>query len=219
MPAERVTSATPWHVILVLDDSGSMAGEPARSLNAAVDGMFANMQAFSQGKKPYYRLTVVSFGSHPKVLAEAVSEQDIDIAAMTQFSGSSGSTDTAAALNKAIDVLRRNGGQPTDFTPYVFLMSDGVPDDDAAAVRAAETLKALEIPAGRPRLISIGTQEADEAFMKKIASSPELYVFCDPETLKRLFPEIGTQVGGLSGGGTAAMDQVIADAVEDTTDI
>lgn len=219
MPADRVTSATPWHIVLVLDDSGSMSGEPAQSLNAAVDGVIGELQLASQGKKPYFRVSVIAFGSHPKVLAEAVSEQAIDVGTVTTFRGESGSTDVAAALKCATDLLRRNGGAATDFTPYVFLMSDGHPDDPRGALSAAEALKQLEIPAGQPRLVSIGVPGADEDFMRDVASTSELYVFCDPDKLKRLFPQIGTNVGGLSGGGADAMDQVIADAADDVTEI
>jgi uncharacterized protein YegL len=219
MPAEKVTSLNPWHIVLVLDDSGSMVGVPAQSVNEAVEGMISELQLQSQGKKPYFRLSVISFGSRSQVLEEAKSEQDISIDKVARFQGNSGMTDAAAALREATALLSRNGGTSTDFTPYVFFMSDGMPDDPRAAHAAAEVLKQLNIPAGSPRLVSVGVTGADEAFMRSIASSVELYVSCEAPQLARLFPLIGTNIGSITEGGTKAVDQMIAESAEDATDV
>ena len=39
MPASRITSNSPWHVIMVMDDSNSMAGKPSEDLNLALEAM------------------------------------------------------------------------------------------------------------------------------------------------------------------------------------
>ena len=36
MPASRVTSKSPWHIVLVLDDSASMEGSPSADVNEAL---------------------------------------------------------------------------------------------------------------------------------------------------------------------------------------
>jgi len=219
MPANRVTSASPWHIVLVLDDSGSMAGQEAMDLNQAVSGMISELQILSQGKKPYFRLSVIAFGSRPKTLIECQSEQQINVTAVTSFNGDSGSTDMAAALAAVTDLLRRNPGQATDFTPYVFLMSDGAPDDAASTEEAARQLKQINIPAGSPRLITVGFGAADDAFMRQLASQSELYIKCrSSHDLTNLFPQIGTTIGTVSGG-VQAMDDAIKQAAEESVTV
>src|SRR5262249_18681033 len=90
MPAPRVTSNSPWHLVFVLDDSESMTGAAANTLNQALDEMLEEMKLLSQGTKPYFKISVIVFGSHVKVIAEAESEQTLDKAKVTSFSGTSG---------------------------------------------------------------------------------------------------------------------------------
>src|SRR5262249_9078910 len=118
MPAPRVTSNSPWHLVFVLDDSESMTGAAANTLNQALE----EMKLLSQGTKPYFKISVIVFGSHVKVIAEAESEQTLDKAKVTSFSGTSGTTDMAAALNEAATLLKRRSGNANDFDPYVFLL-------------------------------------------------------------------------------------------------
>lgn len=219
MPAVRVTSASPWHIVLVLDDSGSMSDKPAADLNQAVGGMISELQVISQGRKPWFRVSVIAFGSRPRVLAEFQSEQQIDVASVTTFNGSSGGTDMAAALAEAADLLRRNPGQATDFTPYVFLMSDGAPDDPASAEEAARQLKQLNIAAGTPRLITVGFGAVVDALMRRLASQSELYIKCrSSHDLTNLFPVIGSTVATVTGG-VQAVDEAIKQAADESVTV
>src|SRR4051812_39207729 len=137
MPAPRVTSNSPWHLVFVLDDSGSMSGTPANMLNRALDDMIEEMKLLSQGTKPYFKISVIVFGSSVSVVAEAESEQTLDKTKITGFSGNSGSTNMAAALQEAAALLKRRPGTQNDFDPYVFLLTDGQADDANAALGAA----------------------------------------------------------------------------------
>jgi uncharacterized protein YegL len=209
MPASRVTSNSPWHIVLVLDDSGSMSGNPAQHLNDAVTAMVDEMKILSGGKKPYFKLSVVSFGSRPTVLCTAESEQTVALQNIASFGGNSGSTDAASALTEAADLLARNVGAPTDFTPYVFFLSDGVPDDERAALAAGDRLKSLSLAAGTPRVVTIGFGTVNDAFMEKLATTPELYKkLRDPREIINLFPNIGT-IAASQASGTAGVDQAI----------
>lgn len=211
MPANRVTSLSPWHVVLVLDDSGSMEGAPAEALNDALRLMISEMEVIAKGTKPYFKVSIVSFGSAVRILAEAVGEKQVEVKKVATFAGRSGSTSTTAGLNAALDILKRNPGEATDFRPYVFLFSDGYPDEgeEESALEVATAIKSLDIPAGKPQLVSIGLGDANEDFMKAVASSPELHVhLADPDQLKRLFPQIGT-VAGSKTSGEAEINQAI----------
>jgi uncharacterized protein YegL len=211
MPAPRVTSNSPWHLVFVLDDSGSMAGSAANKLNEAMDAMIEEMKLISQGTKPYFKLSVIVFGSKPYVLAEYESEQTIDKNKVTAFAGDSGTTDMAGALAEAASLLRRRPGNTTDFDPYVFLLTDGDPDNEGQALSAAQVLKGMEVAAGKPRLIAIGLGDSVKMrFLQQVASNSELAKHVQkPDELTRLFPMIGTVVA--SAGGTQAIDQAIVD--------
>ena len=209
MPASRITSNSPWHILFLLDDSGSMTGEPANRLNEALDGMIEELKVISQGTKPYFKLTLISFGSNARILTEAESEQQIQKAMITNFSGNSGSTNMAAAFDEAASVLRRHPGVATDFDPFVFVLTDGVPDDEAAAEAAAQRIKNLDIPAGRPRVVSLGLgDEVNLEYLKRIATNPELARKLQrPTDLVSFFPAVGTVV--TSTNGAAAVEDMI----------
>lgn len=211
MPAPRVTSKTPWHVVFVLDDSGSMAGDDSKVLNEALRAMIDEMTILTQGQKPYFKISIISFGSSAKSVVEGVSEADIDLDKIATFAGESGGTNMADALHLASEVLQRVPSQATDFTPYVFLMTDGHDHNPSAAADAASDLTKSDVPAGTPTLVTIGigagTQNED--FLKNIASDVELYKgFSDPAGLIKLFPAIGTIAH--SSTGEAAIKNAIA---------
>src|SRR5262249_27858865 len=175
MPAPRVTSNSPCHLVFGLDDSESMSGTPADTLNRALDEMIEEMKLLSQGTKPYFKISVVVFGSHVKVIAEAESEQTLDKAKITSFAGSSGTTNMAAALNEAATVLKRRPGTANDFDPYVFLLTDGQADDASAALSAAQAIRSMEVAAGKPRVVAIGLGDGvNMPFLQQVASNQEL---------------------------------------------
>lgn len=210
MPADRVRSTSPWHLVFVLDDSGSMEGEGAAQLREAVRTLVEELKLTSAGLKPYFKVSLIRFGSSPETLYEAASEQTVDPSVIDTFDASSGTTNVAAAFDEAHRILSRNPGKETDFTPYVFFFSDGMPDDAAAALAAAERVKTLQIAAGMPRVVSIGLGEVDDDFMSRIASKKELYKHLhNASELTRLLPQIGTVLSTVSGG-SAAVDQAVA---------
>jgi uncharacterized protein YegL len=211
VPAPRVTSNSPWHLIFVLDDSGSMSGTAANNLNEGLDTMIEEMKLMSQGTKPYFKLSVIVFGTNAQVVSEAESEQKVDKTKVTSFSGNSGGTNLTEALGEATRILKRHPGNATDFDPYVFLLTDGQADDESTAVSAAKTLLGTQVAAGKPRLIAIGLGDnVNMSFLQKIASNPELAKHLHkPSELVKFFPAIGTVVS--SAGGAQAVDQAIVD--------
>ena len=210
MPANRVTSKSPWHIILVLDDSGSMSGEPSKNVNNAILELFDVLVTTSMGMKPYFKVSVISFGSSFSTLAEAVTDTDIDDKAIAVFNGGSGSTNAAAALEEARRILTSNPGAPADFEPFVFFMSDGFPDNSQAALEEADRIKGLELESGRPRIVTLGFGEADDNFMQSVATNPELYKkMVDSKDIVKLLPAIGS-VGTDGQGGAAQAEKDIA---------
>jgi Uncharacterized protein encoded in toxicity protection region of plasmid R478, contains von Willebrand factor (vWF) domain len=185
-----------------------MEGAPIKAVNDAVTAMVDEMRIISGGMKPYFRLSIVKFGSTPLTISEALSEQAIDVPKVASLEGDSGTTDAAAALSCALSLLKKNGGKDTDFNPYVFFFSDGAPDDAAAALKAGSALKSLTIPAGSPRLVTIGVGAVQDDFMRELASTPELYKrLTNIKDIIRLFPTIGTIAA--SATGVASVDEAI----------
>ena len=195
MPAERVTRHSPWHVVFLLDNSSSMQGKPAADVNLAVRGAIDEFKALSHGVKRYFIISIIHFASRVQVVCEAESEWKINLDAAASLSGNGGSTNAAGALHAARELLTRNPGEPSHYTPFVFFLSDGMPDDETETLDAARKLKSLSIPAGTPRVFTLGFGEAKDSLMKQVASQPEMYKrFKDSGELQQFFPNIGTFV-------------------------
>ena len=208
MPASRVTSKNPWHVVLVLDDSGSMSGQPCRDLNEAIKELIDALVTASMGQKPYFKVSVVSFGSNFNTLAEALPETDIDENVVANFQGGSGSTNAAAALDEAARILLNNPGEETDFEPFVFFLSDGCPDNANTALQAADKIKSLSLPSGSPRIVTLGFGSVDDSFMEGLANNSELYKkMASSQDIVKLLPAIGTI--GTQAGGAADVEEAI----------
>jgi len=213
MPAEKITSRSPWHAVLVLDDSESMKGRKIETLNDAIGAMIDEMRLWSGGgQKPYFRVSVISFGSSATVLSEAVGEGAVDIARVTSLRADSGTTNAAEALTKAIEVLERNPGEATHFEPFVFFFSDGRPDHRLRALDRGARLKSLRLASGEPRLITIGIGDADDGFMKELATvrhgEARYRRLNDADDIKYFFPTIGTVAASMAADRRSSADQL-----------
>ena len=171
MPADRVTRASPIHYMLVLDDSESMTNF-AKDVNAAIQLFLEILQSKSNGgARSYARLTVLTFGAQVNTaLCEYVGERDIPHTIKTPISGRSGSTNAAAAFEYAHALLQEYPGKASDFCPYVLFLSDGAFDNEDKAVIAAEKIHALNLQAGKPRIIALGFGDARLSALQRIAS-------------------------------------------------
>lgn len=200
MPASRVTSRNPWHMVLVLDDSGSMSGAGCQAVNEAMKELIDALITASMGQKPYFKVSVVSFGSSFNTLVEAVPETDLDESVVANFQGNSGTTNAAAALDEAARILSANPGEETDFEPFVFFFSDGHPDNASTAQQAADSIKSMSLPSGTPRVVTLGFGSTDDGFMGSVANNSELYKKMNaPQDIIKLLPAIGT-IGTQAGG-------------------
>jgi uncharacterized protein YegL len=204
---KTICSKARTHLVAICDDSGSMMGEPAQAATDGVRGWIQELQAETRGRKPWFRFSMIPFGSSATALLEGVSINDVDPDGVL-LQGSSGSTNMGEALSLATSVIARCGAAPDDWPAYVFLFTDGRPDSAEEAINAASRLKSLRLPGGSPRIICIGFGAADEALLARLATSPEHTVMgANAEVLKALLPRLGTPTGMGNGATAADYDQ------------
>lgn len=210
MPAERVTSLSPWHVILVLDDSDGARGQVSADLNEVVREILAEMDVASKGLKPYFRVSAIAYGSEATVLEECKDVREIDEDRIASISGGEGAPCLARALQVAKEILERAPGAGSDFRPYVFVLTAGqLEEDHAGILRSASALKRVRIAAGAPKVAVISLGDTDEKIMGAVASRPELSRrMHDLDSFLGLFPPIGT-VAGYSQDGEQEIDDII----------
>lgn len=117
---------------LLVDTSDSMQGEPIEAVANGLGVLSSVLQKDPQAIESVW-LSVITFGRK--------AEQKIPLTELTEFKvpvfATGGQRMLGAALNLVCDcwaheVNHGASGQPGDFSPLVFILTDGVPDDLAA---------------------------------------------------------------------------------------
>ena len=167
-------------VYLVIDCSASMAGgKIAEAKKGAID--FA-VQALSKR----YAVGMITFSFRATHICEP-SEELFLVQRNLSHLKSGGSTNMADGITLASTKL---AGKPNPLAMVV--ITDGVPDDEKAALAAAEKAKKSGID-----IITVGTDDADRSFLEKLASRNDLVVVVQSE---RLGQGITSAAGMLPGG-------------------
>jgi len=155
-------------VYLVLDCSWSMEGQ---KLEQAKRGALSFAR---DALTKEYSTGLVQFES----IASHLCEPQRDIEILGQYLRkieAGGSTNMADAIRLAAKKLRDKAG----FRVMV-IVTDGMPDDEEKALKAAKQAKSNKID-----IITIGTDDADEEFLKKLASKKELNVIVSNNQLEQ----------------------------------
>ncbi|PYE52733.1 vWA domain-containing protein [Deinococcus yavapaiensis] len=152
-------------VVLLLDNSGSMRGEPMRELNLGLRAFRDDLLADPLAAKRC-ELAVISFGP-VRTVSDFVSAADFESLTLLP----EGDTPMGSAIERGLDMLRvrkdmyrRNG--IAYYRPWVFLVTDGAPTDkwqDAArAVHDGEQARAFAF-------FAVGVEKADMKVLKQIS--------------------------------------------------
>ncbi|MEH2223606.1 vWA domain-containing protein [Nostoc sp.] len=156
-------------VILLLDTSGSMSGQPIQELNRGLAAFKADVLKDSQASLSV-EVAMITFGPIVKLTQ--------DFATIDQFIPPTlevdGVTPMGAAIEYALDFLESRKQTYKDngilyYRPWVFLITDGAPTDSWQS--AAQRLREAEAQS-RLSFFAVGVQGADMNILKQI-SPPE----------------------------------------------
>lgn len=163
---------------LLVDCSGSMAGEDKleKSKAGAID--FSH-NAIQKG----YSVGIIAFGSEARLISEAVSNIS-DLEGNIKRINIDGSTNMAAALVLAEEKLAKIDSPNAQ--RVIVLITDGIPDNVDATLRVAKECKAKGIS-----IITLGTDDADKDFLKKIATDGSLTEIVSSSGLKQAIASAG----------------------------
>lgn len=124
-PDIYVHEPKPLPVILLLDVSGSMAGEPIQQLNKAVEQMITSFSA-SENYEIEIQVAIITFGNEVKLHMPYTSASDINFKHLSV----SGCTPMGLALRMAKDMIEcKETTKSRAYRPAVILVSDGGPTD------------------------------------------------------------------------------------------
>ena len=116
-------------VILLLDCSGSMSGQPIAQLNKGLKNFREDILRDALASKRV-EIAIIAFGSDVRISQDFVTADDFN----PQDLSASGTTSMGTAIRKGIELLeirkaryKENGIQY--FRPWIFLFTDGEPTD------------------------------------------------------------------------------------------
>lgn len=198
-------------VVLILDTSASMAGEPISALNAGIASFKFDIEQDPLASLRV-ELAIVTFGQQVEVLQDFVTVDDFIAPKLT----TSGKTPLGAALKLGLDILdirkiiyKREGVQY--YRPWVFLITDGAPTDGDAWKAEAIRIHQLE-KEGKLSFFTIGVEGADEDVLKEIAPSQRPPIMLRDLKFEELFRWLSSSVRRVStnkiGGDMLALPSV-----------
>ena len=195
-------------VILLLDTSGSMSGQPLKELQGGLE-QFLRETADDETASMSVELEIISFGGSVEI--EADFAPVCDIADMPPMLSADGSTPLGEALRLADSELkarRRLYKQKgiASYKPWIVLMTDGCPNDDYES--AAASMKRLG-DEGKLQYIGIGIgEDADFGTLQKILPERPGPVKLKGLCFKEFFKWLTDSLKSVSASSVAEQDNV-----------
>ncbi len=162
-------------VMLVIDVSGSMAGEPLVKAKEAAANMVSQMDT------DCIRVGLVSFSTEIKTILYPTNDKRTILQAIASLK-------PEANTNEPLTYVV-NGIQAGDLKVFIVLLTDGVWSEKEEAIAQAEKAKRLGY-----EIFAIGLGGVDKAFLEKIATSKDLALLTNPASLIKSFAGIGQRI-------------------------
>ncbi len=178
--------------LLLLDVSGSMAGQPIAELNAGLTAFKDELAADTLAMKRV-EIGIVTFGPVQVALPFQIATMFYPPVLLTQ-----GDTPMGAAIKQGLEMVRQRKGEYRSngisyYRPWVFLITDGAPTDEwksaAEAVREGEASKAFAF-------FAIGVQGANMETLRQISSREPLRL--DGLRFRELFSWLSSSLRSVS---------------------
>ena len=172
-------------VMLAIDLSGSMCGEPTRKAMKAMDDFVKQMDS------GYTRIGVMAFADSTKVILQPTDNfKSVHNTISKLESVDVGVCNAAEPFTSSYGVL--NGGfmKHDSDIKYIVVLTDGCWSNTSAAITAAKKCHKAGI-----EVMALGFGSADYAFLKKIASTDEFASITDLSDLGGSFSKIAQAIG------------------------
>ncbi len=175
-----MTDVVPVHIMLVLDGSGSMAGEKNAALKATAKQFVRDLDLPGH---PWVRVAVIEFNSTARTLCKLTDDVGRLIACIGRISGNSGTAQDFGIAHgyRELVAARPAPGQP--LREVMLVVTDG---SHAAGCMAVEPIATTAKRDG-VELVTVGIGlDADHACLQRLASGPDAYF--RTETAANLMP-------------------------------
>ncbi|MEH1998010.1 MAG: VWA domain-containing protein [Nostoc sp.] len=184
-------------VILLLDTSGSMSGQPIQELNQGLAAFKEDVLKDSQASLSV-EVAMITFGSIANLIQDFVT--------IDQFTPpileADGLTPMGTAIEYALDFLENRKQTYKDngilyYRPWVFLITDGAPTDSWDS--AAQRLREAEAQS-RLSFFAVGVKGADMNILKQISPPERPPVMLNGLDFRELFVWLSASMKRVSSG-------------------
>jgi Mg-chelatase subunit ChlD len=185
----------PLHVVLDIDRSGSMVGQP---IGHAKDAAQALVRTLEMGEHPNVRVGLVSHGDPAQVNSQLTDREGLILAQIRGlWAGANVMDNLSDSIGKAHSVIRAARGEAADPVEVIVVLSDG-----GQSYPPSMGVQAASRPKGDGVLVvAVGVNNLNPGgctAMRQIASSPKHYVEAQGTGgLTRIFTDIAKEVSDI----------------------
>lgn len=171
-------------VMLAIDLSGSMSGEPTRKAMQAMDNFVKQMD------REYTRIGIIAFADRTRVILQPTDDFGVVHRKISGLASVDvGIGNDAEPFTSAYRVMQEGLLKRVSDINYIVVLTDGLWSDPSTAITAAKSChkKGIEV-------MALGFGSADHAFLKKIASTDEFASVTDLSDLGGSFSKIAQAI-------------------------